>query len=267
MLGNTKDAIDTYEDGLKRYPAAGNLYLERGVMEIKKEDYSKAVQFFEKGIEQAPMFSSNYYWAARLFCLGSAQKYWGMIYGELFMNLESGSKRTADISKILYDTYKSQIQFPTDTSISVHFAGPMTININYNPKDGANALAELLNQANNMKQMYGTRVYEPVLSLALAGEKRIDLASLNRVRTRFLDVYEQQGHQTRQPVVLFDRQREIRTAGHLEAYNYWLLSEGDKVAFNHWQLANDAKWQAFVDWFREHAISITDDNKFNMEKY
>lgn len=271
MLGNTYDnlgepkkAIDAYEDGIKLFPAAGNLYVERGVMEMKVKEYGKALNFFEKGIEMAPAFPSNYYRAAKIFCTSTQEEVWGMIYGEIFMNLEPNTARTAEISKLLFDTYKSEITFPTDTSVAVSFSKNAVINIRFNPKSGPEGLAEALK---NMKVPFGNAVYETTLSIALAGERSIDLASLHRIRTNFLEVYEQLGHQKKTPVVLFDFQREVKAAGHLEAYNYWLLSEGDKIAFNHWELANNEKWESFVEWFGEHAIHITEENKFNMAKY
>lgn len=264
MLEDSRKAISTYEDGIKLFPAAGNLYLERGVMEIKVKDYNKALQFFEKGIEMAPKFPSNYYWAGKIFCSASDVEVWGMIYGEIFMNLERNTARTAEISQLLFKTYKSEITFPTDTSAAVSFCKKAVITINYNPKAGPEALAAALT---NIKLPFGTTMYEPSLLMALGNDRSIDLASLNRIRTRFLDVYQQQGFQEKAPVVLFDFQREAKDAGHLEAYNYWILSEGDKIAFNHWQLANNDKWDRFIEWFGEHPINITADNKFYRAKY
>lgn len=50
------------------------------------------------------------------------------IYGEIFMNLERNSTRTFEISKLLYDTYKSQITFNKDT-IHVSFSKNNIINV------------------------------------------------------------------------------------------------------------------------------------------
>lgn len=271
LLGNTyddsgdpKQAIKTYDEGIKAFPEAGNLYLERGVMEMKVKDYNKALNFFEKGIEVAPMFPSNYYRATILFCLATDEKVWGMMYGEIFMNLEPNTARTVEISKLLFDTYKSQITFSGDTGIAVSFSKNKVVNVVVNPDAGPEALLKALTGA---KKPFGTSIYEPTLAVALAGEHSVDLASLNHTRERFLQVYEQLGNQQKTPVVLFDFQRELKAAGHLEAYNYWLLKEGDKVAFNHWELANNDKWQRFADWFSEHHLTITAENKFNMAKY
>ncbi|MEO6831766.1 MAG: tetratricopeptide repeat protein, partial [Chitinophagaceae bacterium] len=127
-LGNAYDfnnqpakAIETYENGLKRFPDAGELYLERGNMDLFKKDYENALSYYEQGIKLDPKFPSNYYWASIIYC-SSSEEVWGMIYGEIFMNLERNSKRTAEISKLLFDTYKSGIQFTSDTSMTVSFS-------------------------------------------------------------------------------------------------------------------------------------------------
>ncbi|MCH5689913.1 tetratricopeptide repeat protein [Niabella sp. W65] len=65
-MGNSDKAIAQYEAGLKKFPNSGNLYLEMGVMQMAKQDYAKALAYYEKGIEVAPGFPSNYYWAAKI---------------------------------------------------------------------------------------------------------------------------------------------------------------------------------------------------------
>lgn len=270
LLGNAYDytgkrekALDVYEKGLKAFPHSGPLYLERGVMELAVKEYNKALSYFETGIEADPQFPSNYYWAARLF-LESDDEVWGMIYGELFTNLERGSKRTEEISKLLYYTYKSEIKFTSDTSTTISFSKNNTINISIGRKGGPD---ELLEQLKAIKMPFGVGVYEPTLLVAISGEKIINLASLDRIRTRFLDAYQQFGHQEKHPVVLFDYHRKIREAGHLEAYNYWLLGQGSQQEFDDWRIAHRDQWSRFMEWYKEHPIRIEEENKFVRSDY
>lgn len=67
------------------------------------EDYDRAVSYYEKGVYVEPAYSSNYYRLAQLF-LSSKDKFWGLIYGEIFMNLERNSQRTEEMSKWLFNT-------------------------------------------------------------------------------------------------------------------------------------------------------------------
>src|SRR5690606_10686824 len=114
-------AIQVYEDGLKKFPLSGKLYLERGTMELKREDLDAALKYYEMGIKVDPNFPSNYYWASRIYSY-TTETVWTLIYGELFMNLERNTKRTAEISKLLYDTYVESIQIDSDTSFNLKFS-------------------------------------------------------------------------------------------------------------------------------------------------
>lgn len=269
MMGNTLDemgkpekAIDTYEEGIKKFPEEGNLYLERGVMELKREDPNAALKFFENGINSAPMYPSNYYRAAKIF-LDSDQEVWGMIYGEIFMNLERGSKRTEEISKLLYYTYKGEIKFDSDTSVSVSFArSNNTIYLDPGQNKKAQAASLASQMMTSLGGSYANSVYEMTLVKSIIGEKVINLASLDRIRTKFLKAYEQQGEDTVHPVVLFDFQKKIRDAGHLEAYNYWILGQGDEKALEEWSSEHQQQWNDFMKWFKENRIKITGENVF-----
>lgn len=261
MLGNCYDmdgkpskAIATYEKGLKLFPNSGLLYLERGNMEMQKEEYNNALGYYEKGIEVQPQFPSNYYWASKIY-LSSTEEVWGMIYGELFMNLERNSSRTIEISKMLYDTYKSQIQFTSDTSFSVSFSQNILLNIGD------------VSDASNFKLPFGIGCYEPILMLSLLDEKSIDINSLHRVRSNFLDYYFKNDYHKEYPNILFDFQKTIEENGHLEAYNHWLLMKGDEDAFIKWHDSNTEKWDAFVAWFTDNPIEVTNEKKFHSTQY
>lgn len=250
LLGKREKAIKIYEDGLKVLPRSGRLHLELGGMYETAGEFDKAIGYFEKGIEAEPSYPSTYYRLSKLF-LNSDQEVWGMIYGELFMNLERNTKRTAEISKLLFDTYKKEIVFTSDTSFSVSFS-----------KFGIMDLSQ-----KKMTLPFGMGIYEPTLIMAMVNEKTIDLASLNRIRTGFLTSYYENKRNENYPIVLFEYQNQVMKANHLEAYNYWILMKGDELAFTSWQLANGDKWKAFVEWFNPNHIEITDQNKFIRTQY
>ena len=252
--GQREKAIETYEKGMNKFPNSGKLHLERGNMELAAEEYGKALDFYEKGIAVDPEFPSNYYWAARIYC-SSTEEVWGMIYGEIFMNLERNSKRTVEISKLLYDTYKSQIQFTSDTSFSVSFSQNATINISD------------LSDPGNLKLPYGIGVYEPTLMISMLTVKSIDINSLDKIRSSFIDNYFNNGHDKTYPNVLFSYQKKVKEAGHIEAYNHWILMKGDENGFDTWLSANKDKWDEFVKWFGDNAISIDNSNKFYSGQY
>ncbi len=191
LLGNSYDvmkqsdkAIATYEEGLKKFPNSGVLYLERGVLPLYNKDYNSAMKYFEKGIEVEPLFPSNYYWASKLYS-GSENSFWGLIYGEIFMNLERNSKRTSEISKLLYDTYKKGIQFPEASKTSISFSKNNEIT---------------LDKLNAGKLPYGM-IYEMCISMGTIGFRSIDLNSLDHIRQNFLKIYKEKGFDKQYPNV------------------------------------------------------------------
>ena len=252
--GNSKKAFEVYDAGLKKFPNSGMIYLEKGNVHWSKKEYNKALSFYEKGIEVDPKFPSNYYRAARVYC-GSTEEVWGMIYGELFMNLERNSKRTSEISKLLFDTYKSEIKFSSDTSFSVSFSQNATVNVND------------LKDPSKMKLPYGIGVYEPTLMISMLSAKSIDIQSLDQIRSSFVDNYFRNGNDKTYPNVLFTYQKKVKDAGHMEAYNHWILMKGDDDGFDKWHSANKAKWDSFIKWFGDNGLKITDANKFYSGQY
>ena len=253
-LGKTSKALEAYDMGLKRFPNSGKLHLEKGNIYWDKKEYDKALLFYEQGINVDPTFPSNYYRAAKIYC-SSTEEVWGMIYGEIFMNLERNSDRTAEISKLLFDTYKSEIKFTGENSFSVSFSKNSTINVSD------------LTDASKMRLPFGVGVYEPTLMISMLTAKSIDINSLDKIRSSFIDNYFMKGNDKTYPNILFSYQKQVKEAGHIEAYNHWILMKGDEDGFDKWLSANKEKWDSFVKWFSENGLKINNSNKFNRGQY
>jgi tetratricopeptide (TPR) repeat protein len=252
-LKQPKKAIDYFDKGLAKFPNSGILHLERGNMFLMENNYEKALSFYEKGIKVAPGFPSNYYWASKIYC-SSKEKSWGLIYGELFMNLERNSRRTAEISKLLFDTYKSGIHFTSDTSMSVSFCKNMVINI------------ESLSDPSKIKLPF-CLVFEPTMLLSIGNEKSVNIASLDRIRGRFIENYFKMGHSKTHPNALFEYNKKVLEAGHIETYNHWILMKGDEEAFQNWHTDNGDKWDAFVKWFTDNPLKLDKNMIFHSDHY
>lgn len=253
MSGKSDKALDAYDAGLKKFPRSGKLYLEKGNVFWQKKEYEKALPYYEKGIEVEPQFPSNYYRAARVYC-ASTEEVWGMLYGEIFMNTERNTKRTEEISKLLFDTYKSEIKFTSDSSMTVSFCQQMFVN--------ANSISD----TSNFKLPF-CMIYEPTLLMAILFHEQIDINSLDKIRTNFVKKYFEMGNNKKYPNLLFDYQDKILKAGHMEAYNHWILMKGDEDGFEKWHEGNKEKWDNFVAWFKENKLKIDESNKFLSNQY
>ncbi|WP_298148723.1 tetratricopeptide repeat protein [Flavobacterium sp.] len=243
-IENSEKAIEIYDEGLKLFPKSGSLYLEKGNVYWHKKDYLKALSFYEDGIKADPSFPSNYYRAARIYC-SSSEEVWGLIYGEIFMNLERNSSRTSEISKLLFDTYNSQITIDGDTT----------------KIDFCNIVIDSKKELKKKNRPF-CMVFGKALILSFDGISKIDINSLDKLRSIFIQEYYRQGSAKTHPNVLFEYQKKILELGHAEAYNHWILMKGDEDKFIVWQSANQEKWNNFISWFKENKLEIGDNKKF-----
>nr|WP_294796507.1 hypothetical protein [uncultured Mucilaginibacter sp.] len=145
-----------------------------------------------------------------------------------------------------YDTYKSQITFPGGGKVAVSFSKNITLSVD---------------------QLAGGKMplpmlYEAATAVGSAAEKSIDIDALNRIRTVALNYYISMDSKSPLKNLLFDYQKTIKDAGHLDAYNYWIVSQADTDKFTAWQTANKDKWGAFVTWFTANPLKVSDQNKF-----
>lgn len=76
-----------------------------------QESYSKALFYYEKGIEVQPSISTNYYRAAQIY-LNITEEIWSMIYGETFMKIERNSHRTKENGKMFLTNIKVKLNQP-----------------------------------------------------------------------------------------------------------------------------------------------------------
>jgi tetratricopeptide (TPR) repeat protein len=107
------EAEKLYKKGIKRFPESGVLYNDYGELLWYKKD-NNAIRLWEKGMEMAPNYSGNYYNGARYYYYTN-DKTWSIIYGEIFVNMESYSRRTIEIKNLLLESYKKLL---TDTGIT-----------------------------------------------------------------------------------------------------------------------------------------------------
>jgi tetratricopeptide (TPR) repeat protein len=265
LLGNAYDnmkkpdmALATYGKGLARFPQSGKLYLESGIVEYSRKNYNAAIEQWEKGVQADPKFSSNYYWIAKVFSM-SDEKVWTILYGEIFMNLERGSKRTEEISKLLYEAYKASIDIRSATEGSTHFSKNMSMSV---PAPGEE-LKIPFEMHFDIAMSLGT-------SMNLIGNKKeVNIDFLSDLRKGFLSAWFQKDLPKNYPNVLLDYQQKLAGKGHLEAYTYWLMMKGNEAEFNKWKADKDnsAKYDAFIAWYKDNPLVLNDKNKFYRTQY
>jgi tetratricopeptide (TPR) repeat protein len=103
---NNKEGAKLYRVALRKFPNSGVIYNEYAELFASENEMEEAITQWEKGIEVAPAYSSNYYNATMYY---ARKNNWirAALYGEIFLNLESYSKRTEEIKAQLLPVYNN----------------------------------------------------------------------------------------------------------------------------------------------------------------
>src|SRR5450432_270172 len=214
VTGDSKECERIYKKGLKTFPESGPLLNDYGDFLWNKQDYS-AIKQWEHGIQVDPSYTGNYYNAAKYYYF-TKDKSWSLIYGEIFVNMESYSRRTAEIKNILIEGYKKLF---TETDMMN----------NQDPKNEfvAAFLTNMNKQAN-------------------AAKNGITTETLTMIRTRFLlDWFEKDA--AKFPFKLFDYERQLVKEGNFNAYNQWLFgSVQNLAAFETWTNTHSTEYKQFT---------------------
>ena len=248
LLGNTYflmndrlKAMNVFDQGLSKFPNSGLLYAEKG-KNLQDTDVGKALFYFEKGIELNPNYDMNYFYSALIY-LKQAESIKGILHGEIFMLLNRSSNYAIEMSEQLYNAYKKSIRLDDNGTVSTFFC-------NTNIPDRS---VEMLNS----KAMPPLCVaYASMIKQANIGLGALTISNISTLRARILDLYFSDKVNEYYQEWSFDFQRYIRGAGHLEAYNHWLLMAGNELEFLQWKENNEEKWIAFTKWFAQHELSI-----------
>jgi len=225
-----KECEKLYKDGLKKFPNSGVLYNEYGEMLWTKQDYS-AIKWWEKGIEADPNYSSNYYNAAKHYYF-TYDKVWPIIYGEIFVNLESYSKRTAEIKDLLLKSYQKLF---TDADI---------------------------NSKQDVKNPFVSAFLSTVAKQSATINKGITPESLTVLRTRFLLEWDDK-ESGKFPFRLFDYQQQLLKAGMFDAYNQWIFGPvQDLTVFQNWTSAHAEEYAKFTNFQKGRVFKLPENQYY-----
>ncbi len=214
-IEEAKDAEKMYKAALKKFPNSGVLYSEYGEMLWSKKSYTDAIKQWEKGIEVDPSHSGNYYNASKYYFF-TKDKIWALVYGEIFVNIESYSKRTAEIKIVLLDSYKKLF---TDSDLGKN-------------QDSKNDFVKAWLDIMKTQSAY----------VATNG---VTPETLSAIRTKFVVSWFEKNAK-RFPYRLFDYQQQLLKSGMFEAYNQWLFgTTANLAAYENWTKTHPEEYNQF----------------------
>lgn len=223
-IEDPKEAERAYRAGIRKFPESGALYAEYGESLWNGKHYKAAGRQWEKGIQIDPGYSGNYYHAARYYYM-SGDVIWAAIYGEIFVNLESYSRRTPEIKTVLLESYKRLLSVADLSKVDTN---------NEFVKNFLDALSSH--------------------SRVIAGGVTPD--GMSALRTRFvLDWFDK--HATKFPFRLFEYHQQLARAGLFDAYNQWIFgAAGNLAQFEQWTVTHAAQYERFVNFQRNRVMKI-----------
>jgi tetratricopeptide (TPR) repeat protein len=215
-LEEPKECEKVYKKGLKKFPKSGPLYSEYGELLWQKKDYD-AIKQWEKGIQVDPAYAGNYYNAA-LYYFYTTEKIWGLIYGEIFVNMESISERTVAMKKLLWEGYKDKL-----------FSD-----------------ANLMSGQDKNKNAFSKAILDCLNKQSSLVNQGISTETLTMIRTRFiLEWFDK--YAGRFPFKLFDYQRQLIQEGMFAAYDQWLFGTVENLAgYDSWIKLHDEEYKNFT---------------------
>jgi Tfp pilus assembly protein PilF len=213
--GDSKECERLYKKGLKKFPNSGALHFEYGEVLLTQEQPGEAIKQWEEGIERDPAYPGNYYHAGKYYYYTKSNPVLSILYGEIFVNSESYTVRTAEIKNVVLESYK---MFYAD---AFEYGGKKAIPFQQ-------AVAEILEKQRDQTS------------------QGINTESLTMIRTRFLlDWYSK--YAAKFPYRLFDQQQYLLREGMFEAYNQWLFGAAANVLqYQQWASANAKKNSDFT---------------------
>jgi tetratricopeptide (TPR) repeat protein len=229
--GLRSEARNALDKGIKKFPTAGFLYNQKGEIYGNIKKYSDAMKEWEKGIKMAPQYHMNYFNAASSYYF--SKKYiWAIIYGEMFVNLESNSKRSDDMKAILLESYKQLIS-----------------EINYKKTDTKNDLNN--EEVKTFEEAY-TKTLLKLINTVVGG---INAESITLLRTRFLLDWNKR-YARNFPLELIDYNQRMLQNGYFDAYNQWLFGRVDnEETYKIWTQKNATLMNDFDKYFKSVRLS------------
>ena len=215
-LEEVKECDKMYKKALKKFPKSGPLYSEYGELLWATKDFA-AIKQWEEGIKSDPGYGGNYYNAA-LFYFYTKDKVWSLIYGEIFVNMESFSERGAAMKQMLLQGYKEKL-----------FSDP-----------------DIMKGEEKNKSEFAKAFLQGIGKQSSLTSKGITTETLTMIRTRFiLDWYE--NNAVKYPFRLFEYHRQLLQEGMFNAYNQWLFGASENLAaYDNWTKAHTEEYNGFT---------------------
>jgi tetratricopeptide (TPR) repeat protein len=256
VLGDPEAAVKTYDEGLKRFPNSGYLYLEKGNIHMMHQRYNEAVECYMRGVEVQPDFASNYYRLALLYAQ-STEPLWAIVYGEVVCNLQPGTERAEEMGKLIYNLFQENIKIEGENKAHVTLTKNNNIYIDSDTTDIQVPFPLMYEMGTLKSSALIDFMKTKKLTVEMIADLRKDaLAHIDSVAPGYYNLS------------LLDYHRKLIKNGHWMAYNMWLMSPGAEAETNQWAdtKEGEAELNKFGAWFVQNRFVPTEEEPTVMTK-
>jgi tetratricopeptide (TPR) repeat protein len=247
--GDSAAALESLERALERFPESGLLHSTIGTVHVRAERVEEALEWWERGIEAEPGWPSNYLHAARTYSHSNAPGL-TLIYGETFRVLEPASPRSEELAETMVQAMRDAVHIEGSGE---EFSGKMELA----PTATMTIVGEGAPQPPGFAGMALVNVFEITygVGLFIAFTEGLSLATLHKAKGMFLDVWwKPDGMHQHYDVPLFAWLKELRAAGLLEAYDYWLYAPAFPQEFAEWTASHLSQLQELQAWMDSNPL-------------
>ncbi len=236
--GHRAEAIKLYEEGLKKFPQSGRLWVEKGNIAFMNKDYGEAVRCYEESVERDPQYGAAYYRLAYLFSQ-TDDPVWAVMYAQMCQFKEKKPERVPEMGRLIYALYRDNVKRNEKGEVMVSFTKHVSLSP-YASCDG---------------EVPFNYFFENIHLILSPGVLTADTLSLKDVATlhrKYVEMADTMAHDY-YDVPILDLERAALHAGHLEGCVMWMLWGADEQnevrVFDNEECRNKAV--AFVDWYTD----------------
>lgn len=253
LIGNCYDYLQMpdssrmyYDAGLARYPSSGRLHYEKGAAAFIDKNLPSALEWWKKGTQVEPSFATNYYWLAKTYA-ETPDKIFSALYAEAFLNIESATNRTKEISNLCFRVWKQAIR-PGHPDDPINFCSDALLN---EPAPGGPS------------QMSFYTAFEYNIALAafsLSPEngvnENLSMSDIIDIRTKLIKGWRGAGYDSTFANDVMNWNVFMDDHGRLTEYLWWLYSYGNVKEMNDYFKANEKRYDTFLAWFGNNSRPV-----------
>jgi hypothetical protein len=166
----------------------------------------------------------------------TTEKVWAVIYGEVYCNLSPDPERVSRVSSLVYQWYEGSLS---------RQGNALSVSLTENA------------QSASQKQLPFESLFEQSFLMGAAGVKGnfppLSIQTLIAIRKNQLSLWNQKKLPETE---LVRRQEAILSAGHFDAYNYWLFKGARAEEFGEWIKSHQDQFQAWLDWQSKNKFGV-----------